>query len=207
MPDRRVLDVSLANRQGAHHHLARVHPDPRLDGHRARRTQLRRVAPHLLLQAQRRVECPLRVILVRHRRAEQGEDAVASRLRYVAVVPVDGLHHQLQRRIDDGARVLGVELLQQLDRALDVREQRRDGLALAVRPFVRGDRCGDTDATCGTQARDPHVGGCLFTEDGTAAAAELLAGLVRRPTGGAAHHERGPAFRAKAARGAVVALA
>src|SRR5260370_40079058 len=42
------------------------------------------------------------------------------------------LDHQLQRRIDNRVRLLRVEVLHQLGRALDVREQRRDRLALAV---------------------------------------------------------------------------
>ena len=71
------------------------------------------------------------MILVRDRRAEQREDAVAGRLHDVAVVAMHRVDHQLERRIDDRARLLGVEVLHQLGRALDVREQRRDGLALA----------------------------------------------------------------------------
>jgi hypothetical protein len=34
--------------------------------------------------------------------------------------------------IDHGARLFGVEVLHQLHGALDIREQRRDGLALAL---------------------------------------------------------------------------
>ena len=69
---------------------------------------------------------------MRDRRAEQREDAVAGRLHDVAVVAMDRVDHQLQRRIDDRARLLGVEVLHQLHRALDVGEQRRDRLALAL---------------------------------------------------------------------------
>jgi hypothetical protein len=49
----------------------------------------------------------------------------------VAVVTLDGLDHQFQRRIDNRSRFLGVEVLLQLGRSLDVRKQRRDRLALA----------------------------------------------------------------------------
>ena len=72
------------------------------------------------------------MVLVRDRRAEQREDAVAGGLHDVAVVAMDRVHHQLERRIDDRARLLGIEVLHQLRRALDVGEQRRDRLALAV---------------------------------------------------------------------------
>ena len=71
------------------------------------------------------------MVLVRDRRAEQREDPVTRGLHDVAVVAMDRVDHQLQRRIDDRARFLGVEVLHQFHRALDVGEQRRDGLALA----------------------------------------------------------------------------
>jgi hypothetical protein len=41
------------------------------------------------------------MVLVRGRRAEQGEDAVASRLHDITVVAMDRIHHQLQCRVDD----------------------------------------------------------------------------------------------------------
>jgi hypothetical protein len=67
--------------------------------------------------------------------------------------------HQLQRRIDYRARLLGVEVLHQLHRALDVGEQSGDGLALTVgngsacRPggntnFGRRGRAWELIATC-----------------------------------------------------------
>ncbi len=72
------------------------------------------------------------MVLVRDRRAEQREDAVAGGLHDVAVVAMDRVDHQLQRRIDDRARRLRVEVLHQFRRALDVGEQRGDRLALAL---------------------------------------------------------------------------
>jgi hypothetical protein len=41
-------------------------------------------------------------------------------------------YHKLQNRVDDRARFLGIEIAHQLRRALDVREQRSDCLALAL---------------------------------------------------------------------------
>jgi len=66
------------------------------------------------------------------RRAEQRKDSVASRLHDVTAVAPHRLDHQLQCRIDNRARFLGVEVLHQLGRALDVGEQRRHRLALAL---------------------------------------------------------------------------
>ncbi len=67
------------------------------------------------------------------RRTKQSEDAVAGGLHDVAVVAPHLVDHQLQRRVDDRARLLGVEILLQPCRALDVGEQRGEGLALARR--------------------------------------------------------------------------
>ena len=178
MPDRRVLGLPCAGRDRAHHHFAGVHADARLDRQVPVFAQLRRVAPQLLLHPQRRVERALRMVLVRDRRAEQREDAVAGRLHDVAVVAMDRVDHQLERRIDDRARLLGVEVLHQLGRALDVGEQRGDRLALAVEFFGVG---------CLAYANRRSV--------------EFLCCSSRRPP------ERGSAFTAKTFTGWIVGTA
>ena len=81
------------------------------------------------------------MVFVRDGRAEDREDAVAGALHDVAVVAADRVDHQAQCRIDDCAGLLGVEVLLQLGRALDVGEQRSDRLALAFEVF-RGGRVG-----------------------------------------------------------------
>ena len=70
---------------------------------------------------------------MRYRRAEQREDAIARGLHDISVVAMHRGDHQLQCRIDDRARLLRIEVLLQFGRALDVREQRGDRLALAIR--------------------------------------------------------------------------
>ena len=75
------------------------------------------------------------MVLVRDRRAEQREDAVAGALHDVAVVAAHRVDHQLERRVDNRARFFGIEILFELGRALDVREQRGDRLALAFEIF------------------------------------------------------------------------
>jgi hypothetical protein len=60
------------------------------------------------------------MIFMRDRCAEQSEDAVASRLGDVAAVAPHRLHHQLECRIDDGARFFVVEVFDRVYRALDV---------------------------------------------------------------------------------------
>ncbi len=106
---------------------------PNFDRRISRRAQARRIARHLLLHAQRRVQTALSMIFVRDGRAEQREDSVAGGLHDVTVVAMDGVDHQLERRIDDCARLFGIEAFHQIHRALDVGEQSGHGLALAAR--------------------------------------------------------------------------
>ena len=108
--------------------------------------QLFGVALELLLHPQRRVERALRMVFMRDRRTEHREDAVAGGLHDVPVVAMSGVDHQLQRRIDDGARLFGIEILHQIHRTLDVGEQRRDRLAIAVPHFLQNRALGLSDA-------------------------------------------------------------
>jgi len=81
------------------------------------------------------------MIFVCCRGSKEGENAVTSGLRHVTAIVMNRVNHQLECRIDKRARLFGVEVLYQLHRALDVGEQRRDRLALAVQSF-RGGRVG-----------------------------------------------------------------
>src|SRR5216684_5160433 len=103
------------------------------------------VVAELLLYRDRRVQRALRMVLVRERRTEQREDAISRGLNDVTVVAMDGFDRQLERGIDDGARLLGVEVAHQLSRALDVGEQRRHRLALPLDRFGRRAIGGDYD--------------------------------------------------------------
>ncbi|MGB6552883.1 MAG: hypothetical protein WBE78_05280 [Candidatus Binataceae bacterium] len=94
------------------------------------------------------------MILVRDGRAEQREDAVASALHDVAFISPYRVDHQLQSRIDDRARLFRVEILLQLRRTLDVGEQRRDGLALAIGNFA-GRLCANPDRRLGSLDASP----------------------------------------------------
>ena len=94
--------------------------------------ELVRVALHRLLHPERGVAGPHRVVLVGERRAEERHDPVAHDLVDGALVAVDGLHHALEHGIEELARLLGVAVGQQLHRALEVGEEHRDLLALAL---------------------------------------------------------------------------
>src|SRR5712691_11605675 len=131
MSDRCVLDPP-AGLDRAHHHFAGVNADARFQRSSAIRRATLPVLVQLPLHLQRGIEPTLRMVLVRRRRPEQSEDAVAGRLHDVAVIALYRVHHDAQGRVDDCAGLFGIELLHQRGRALEVREQRRHRLALPV---------------------------------------------------------------------------
>ena len=130
LADRRVVHVQVATDR-PHHDLTRVDPDPDPHRHRVARDP-GHVAPDRVLHAQRRVAGAEGMILVGQRRAEEGHDPVAQHLVDGALVVVDGLHHGFEDRVEDLPRLLGVTVGQKLERALEIREQHRDLLALAL---------------------------------------------------------------------------
>jgi len=71
------------------------------------------------------------MILMGNRRPKQGKDTVAGGLNHVAVVPTYRIDHQLENRVDDGARFLGIQILLKAGRVYDVNEERCDEFALA----------------------------------------------------------------------------
>jgi len=66
------------------------------------------------------------------RRTEEGKNAITGRLHDVAVVSMNRVDHKLKDRIDNGTSLFRIEVLHQVHRSLDVREQRCDRLALAL---------------------------------------------------------------------------
>src|SRR5450755_1027051 len=82
----------------------------------------------------------LRMVLMCGRRAEDREDAIASRVHDVAVVTVNRLDHQLDCGVDNCARVLRIEVAHHFGRALNFGEKGRDNLALPPQGQMKG--CG-----------------------------------------------------------------
>jgi hypothetical protein len=91
-----------------------------------------RVLRHGLLHPQRRVARPHRVILVGERRPEERHDPIAHHLVHGALVPVDSLHHALEDWVEKLPRLLGIPVGKQLHRALQIGEENRHLLALAL---------------------------------------------------------------------------
>jgi hypothetical protein len=104
--------------------------DPDLHLHPVRAARVVRVALQGLPHPECRIAGPHGVIFVGERRAEQRHDAVAHHLVHRPLVTVNGLHHQLENRIEDLARILGIAVGQELHRALDVGKE--DGYLLAL---------------------------------------------------------------------------
>ena len=77
----------------------------------------------------------LRMVFVRDLGPEQCENAVAGTL-YVTIIVASSIDHYFQGWIDNRASLLGVEVLLKFSRALDVSEQRGDGLAFTFDIFV-----------------------------------------------------------------------
>ena len=98
-----------------------------------------RVGLHELLHAQGGVACPHRVVLVSDGGTEQRHDPVAHHLVDRALEAVDRLHHSLENRVKEPASLFGVAIGQDLHRALQVREEHRDLLALAFQSTARAE--------------------------------------------------------------------
>ena len=77
------------------------------------------------------------VILLGQRRAEEGHDPVAHHLIDGAIVAMDRIHHPLQHRVENPARVFGVTVGQQFHRSLQISEEDRHLLSLAFEGDLR----------------------------------------------------------------------
>ena len=145
-------------------------------------------------ELERRVAGALRMILVSDRRAEQRHDAVAGKLVDETLEVLDTLGEDVEEALHDLRPRLGVHLLGELHRALHVREQHGDLLALAFEGAARGeDLLGEMLGRVGRR-RSRRCRRRTGRQRDAAAAAELLAGLVRGATRGADRREHRAAF-------------
>ena len=129
------------------------------------------------------------MVLVRQRCTEERHDPVAHDLVHRALIAVDGLHHALQHRIEDLARLLGIAVGEQLHRALEVGEEHRDLLALAFQGGLGGeDLLGEVRCT----TRGWRSGPLVRWWRRSAGPAELLARRDGVPQLGQAASSRAP---------------
>jgi hypothetical protein len=102
------------------------------------------------------------VVLVGDRCAKERHDPVAHDLVHRALVTVHGLHHVFEDRVEDFARLLGVTVGEQLHRALQICEQNRDLLALALEGALgRQDLFGEVPRCVGLGRCESRLSGCL----------------------------------------------
>jgi len=113
-----------------------LNADARFKRSLSRRRAALPVAAQFPLHLQSGIEPALRMVFVCRRCAEQREDAVAGRLHDVAVVALDRVDHDAQRRVDNRAGLFRVEVGHQFGRAFDIGEERSDHLALAIENFA-----------------------------------------------------------------------
>ena len=142
LPDRGVLHSEIAADR-AHDHFPGVEPDADLDRELVSVAQRLGVLPDGRLHPQGHVAGPERMVLVGHRRPEQGHDAVAHDLVDRALVPMHRLDHPLQDRLQEPLRVLRVAPPQQLHGILQIGEEDGDVLAF---PFDQVPRREDLSA-------------------------------------------------------------
>src|SRR5262245_56185581 len=131
MSNRGVLGVPFAGLDRANNDFASVNPSSDLERRSPVATEAFAQASDLFLKPQGGVERALRMILMGNRRPKKGKDTVAGRLNDVAVVATYRIDHQLENRVDDGARFFGIQILLEAGRVYDVDEERRDEFALA----------------------------------------------------------------------------
>ena len=87
------------------------------------------------------------MVFVGDRRAKERKNTIAHGLGDVAFIAMHGDHHELQGRVNNGARVFRVEVLDEFHRTFDIGEQGGNGFPLALsRPtsFKRGLLSADT---------------------------------------------------------------
>src|SRR6516225_7158880 len=102
----------------AHDDLAGVDTDAHLYRRAPATPEILPMAMKFVARRERRVQRALRMVLVRHWRAEQSEDPITGGLDDVTFVAMDRLDHEAERGVDNRARLLGIETLHQLGRTL-----------------------------------------------------------------------------------------
>ena len=167
-------------------------PDAHLDGHALSPLDLDGILFAPGLHGQGRIAGPHRMVLMGNRRPEQRHNAITHDLIHRPLVAVYGLHHALEHWVEELAGLFGVTVGQQLHRALEIRKEHRDLLALTFQGAFGGeDFLGEVGR--GVAARNLRTrrnswrrgGGGLRGEGGSALAAEGKAWGIHKPTIGA----------------------
>ena len=138
LADGRIVHVQVAA-DGADDDLARVQTDTDLHLDAMGAPDRFAIALHRLLHAERGVAGAHRMVLVGQRRAEERHDPVTHNLVDGAFVAVNGFHHVFEDGVEELARLLGIAVGKQLHRPLQIGEEDRDLLALALQRALGGE--------------------------------------------------------------------
>ena len=114
MSNGRIFDSRIIGPHTADHHLTGIYANPHEDRQSARLAQRVRVASDSVLQFERGVDRALRMVFVRDRGAEQGEDSVTGGLHDTSIETADHLDHKFEDRIDQPAGIFGIQRLQEI---------------------------------------------------------------------------------------------
>ena len=104
-----------------------------------RAAHLLRIGLHGALHRQRGIAGPRGMVLMRDRGAEQRHNAIAQDLVHRPFVAVYGVHHQMQSRVEELLRVLGVAVARATRGAFEVGKQHSDLLAFAFQGTAGGE--------------------------------------------------------------------
>ncbi len=108
-----VVRMQIIFANGADHDFARVDPHPHIQRHPPLEAQLVTIPAYVFLHPQSGVQGTLGMIFMGNGRPEQGKDAISQGLGHIAVIAMDGVHHQLQCGVDNGPGLFGVESFNQ----------------------------------------------------------------------------------------------
>jgi hypothetical protein len=123
---------------GTNDDFSSIQPDPHLHGHAMAALHLGGVLLHCGLHSQGRIAGSHRMVLMRQGCAKQRHDAVPHDLVHRAFIPMYGLHHPFQHRIEELAGLLRVTVRQQFHVAFEVGKEHGHELALAFQGRARG---------------------------------------------------------------------
>jgi hypothetical protein len=196
---------------GADQHVPRVQTDANLNRDAVAPLHLVAVPREIVEHPEGGVSGAKRMVLERERRAEERHDPVAEHLVHGALVGVNRFHHDLEHRIQELSRLLGIAIHQELHRALDVGEDDGDLLALALHRAPEGeDAIGQVTrrvaAARAEAGRDIREGGKGAKRRATHVA-EAIVGRAFRPARGADAPQNRAAVAAELRGGAVVGSA
>ena len=117
------------------HDVPGVHPNPQ-------REAVAEEALQALEHPQRRLQCPLRVVLLGGRRAEDRDDGVADELLHRPAAERDLGFHGVVELLQEISRVLGIEFVAERGGADEIGEQKRRQLPLHCTRITRASRTG-----------------------------------------------------------------